>query len=115
LRRINEVVRDRPPDKKTYARFYRTVLAKERLAERRTQEARIVVPEHLSGWLVERRTVMCDAVAASGAVVYGDLADLLPPLPPPGSGNTSPDGATDAEVSAAAIDAIVRLLDGYRR
>ncbi len=77
----------------------------------RTASARIELPADERGWLADRATAMVEQVRSRGYPVHGDLSELVPAGP--AAGQRRPDDVDEAEVAAAAMDALVAMTQQY--
>lgn len=105
LRRLNERLRRQPDrlDQSAYRDLVRFTVANSTLAGRSGDEP-VPMPTTYDDWLLTRSQAVTEGIRASGALVVGDLADLvIAPSAVPGS---SPAASTwtmaDAAVEAAA-------------
>lgn len=79
------------------------------LAARSSGERRIALPEGLDEWLAETTQRQVEKLSGLDVPVVGDLADLTP-APGQIAGETNPELSADADIRAAADDA-VRFFD----
>ena len=77
----------------------------------RTPSTRIQLPAEELGWLTERCAAMVAEVRSRGYPVHGDLADLIPAAD--SGGDRRPDDVDEAELAAAAMDALVAMTEKY--
>ncbi|MCP2343599.1 hypothetical protein, partial [Actinomadura rupiterrae] len=109
IRLVNERLRGVLGD--AYERLVRRHVAGE-ILHGRPGAREIVVPERHRTWITERSRILVADLEAAGYEVLGDLADLLPDLPPadagPDDGAPSADALTDAAL--VVIEAVLRDL-----
>jgi hypothetical protein len=106
VRRINRrVIKDVEPA--DYRPLVRELLAHQTLSRRRRSD-RLRLPPALHAWAQEVSATWIEEIEQRGYDVVGDLADLAG-APPAGTWS-DPDQPVEAEVAAAAVDAIGALL-----
>jgi hypothetical protein len=111
LRRVNLALGERLPFPGPYPRFGKELLAQKILANQRNAAAFSLRPR-LRPWLEERSQETIDAIKAAGYDVVGDLDDLRPAET---TRTVLPDEVPDADLSAAAIQALADLLVIHHR
>lgn len=115
LRRVNSALGDRLPHPRAgYAQVVKEQLGNRILAAQDGE--RPVLPARLEGWCRETAQEMVGRLELAGYDVAGDLAELLPArraeaAEPPGEQTP----VSDAEVAAAAVQALASLLDERHR
>jgi len=82
MRRVNPLTRRDGLGYTEYRSGFKQALGKDVLAHRRSQESRVAVPPEQQGWIREVAARHQASIAASGAHVVGDLADLEPVFAP---------------------------------
>jgi len=110
MRRVNLELGPEAMPRQEYGRLMRDWLSKTILAARRGQEQRVVLPPSRQKWVANRSDDIVRAIADLGVPVIGDLDDLRAPTEQSAGASAAdtchPD---DAEVSAAAVAAIVAM------
>lgn len=108
MRRFNEALEEGSLTRTQYGRLVRTLLSKQVLAARRGREPKVTVPRSLDTWAHRRSARLVEQLRGSAVTVVGDLADLASPAP----GDVDPGyvDVPDADVAAAAVDALVGLV-----
>ena len=106
VRRINRHV-IKVVDPGDYRPLVRELLAHETLS-RRHDSPRLALPPHLYAWAQEVSQTWVEDIEKQGYDVVGDLSDLIGP--PPADTWADPDHPDEAEVAAAAVDAVKALL-----
>ncbi len=122
LRRVNLRLGDESMPRREYGRVLRAGLSKSILASRRESEARVVLPDAALPWAHHRSEEIVASLASLvslGMTVVGDLDDLRSETAtsartpdPPSRQPALPD---EADVSAAAVDAIIALARSQKR
>ena len=110
LRRVNVALGERLPHPRAgYGRVVKRYLADQVLAPQGGQPPRL--PSRLADWCRDVSTQMVERLTAAGYDVVGNLDDLIPADQGP-----IPDAVvTDAEIAAAATQALAALLDQRHR
>ncbi len=110
LRRVNDRIMDRV-EWPVYAHSVKNLMSRQSLAGRPNPRPIVLSPDQ-HAWAVERAEEIVAALRSAGYPVVGDLADLVPVSPPgpPAEQPLPPEQVPDAEVLAAAEDAIVGLV-----
>ncbi len=111
LRRVNDRIMDQV-EWPVYAHSVKNVMARQVLAGRPNPRPIVLSPDQ-HAWAVERAAQIVAALRSAGYPVVGDLADLVPTTPAGSSAGhpLQPELVPDAEVLAAAEDAIVGLVN----
>ncbi|MBA2415777.1 MAG: hypothetical protein H0V64_07820 [Geodermatophilaceae bacterium] len=108
LRRLNEAL-GKDFDWPTYEQWVKAALAGHILGSRAGRiPLRLPAEEH--EWVHAWAVTSVAALTSAGYDVVGDLAEVIPAPVPADQRSRHPDQATDAELSAAALDALVALL-----
>ncbi|HZC53220.1 MAG TPA: hypothetical protein VE441_12085, partial [Mycobacterium sp.] len=108
LRRLNGTLPDSLPDW-FYWRNIKDGLAHEAFAARTaTPLARLALPAERDEWARQHAESVIDGLRAADYDVIGELDELLPPELP--ERRPDPSDATDAELLAASMDAVVHLV-----
>ena len=109
MRRVNEEARIRGVPKAMYARYIKQILGKQVLAQQSETEAPIAVPPDVEAWLRRRAEAMVRELDDMPVHVVGSLDDLIPRPSP--SGGRAPSSVDDHELLAAAVSALVGVLE----
>ncbi|PXY35934.1 hypothetical protein [Prauserella flavalba] len=108
LRRVNLALGDELPWLR-YADVVKDDFAAKVLSQL-SGSTHIPLPARDHGWVAEAAQRFHDELAAAGYTVVGDLGDLLPSAPVGTAADADAAAPTDAELLAAAVDALVALL-----
>lgn len=108
LRRLNEQVAERS---RGYYRWGIKEGVAAALTERNAQEPRFGLSLAQHQWVRGRAQRMIEEIRHGGAVVHGDLADLLPTEVAESSRSVDPAEATDAELLDSALVALGHLVE----
>ncbi|MPZ61126.1 MAG: hypothetical protein GEU93_07490 [Propionibacteriales bacterium] len=106
MRRVNLHVPDL--DWQRYRWGFKNALAKQTLATRAGSEPRLALPAERHAWVRARAERMIRELGELDVTVVGDLADLLPPAEP-SAADFDPDGASEADLLAAATEALAGM------
>lgn len=107
LRRVNIALGDRLPHVRSgYGGTVKFGFAEQVLAQQEARQRLRLPPQHMD-WCIGAAKEMVVHLEHAGYAVHGDLADLIPHP----SSAPEPYRPTDAEVAAAAVDAIATMLD----
>jgi len=107
VRRLNPLTRVAGVRRAPYNQVFKHGLAKEILAPRRSTESTLTLPARYHSWARRTAQVQIDTLRASDVHVVGDLAELEPAAPAPGTGE--PTTVADADLLPPALAGLVGL------
>ncbi|MFZ0323490.1 MAG: hypothetical protein WAN48_05075 [Actinomycetes bacterium] len=110
MRRVSHEAAERGLDDDEY-HVLKSQLAKRTLVHRRRSEPAILIPPSRREWTDRTSRLMIDEVKQIGALVVGDLEELMPRWPDvaPANATSDPGGLSSDELLDAAIDGLIGL------